>query len=178
MTNSEPVLPLIQDTDDPMLQEEFERLKTGRGFVLNLHRMMAHAPAFMKASGEMAMTLRHKGTLPRSLVELVILRAAQAVECDYVWQRHLSLARAGGVTDRQIAQIAHWPDSEAFTPTQKIALGFAEKVARGGPVDSKTFAALRREFSPREIVELTMQIAFYVSTATFIKTLAIPDDNA
>ena len=51
-------------------------------------------------------------------------------------------------------------------------------IARGGPVDDATFAAMRREFSPREIVELTMLIGFYVSTAMFIKTLAIPDDHA
>jgi AhpD family alkylhydroperoxidase len=178
MTNSEPKLPLIEDSDDPMLRDEFARLKSARGFVLNLHRMMAHAPVFMKASGDMAMTLRHKGTLPRSLVELVILRAAQVVDCDYVWERHLSLARTGGVTDQQIAEVAQWAASKAFTPVQKTALGFAEKVARGGPVEDTTFAAMRREFSPREIVELTMQIGFYVSTATFIKTLAIPDDNA
>jgi AhpD family alkylhydroperoxidase len=178
MTNTQPMLPLVEDTDDPMLREEFAKLKSVRGFVLNLHRMMAHAPVFMKASGDMAMTLRHKGTLPRSLVELVILRAAQAVDCDYVWERHLSLASAGGVTDQQIAEIARWADSKAFTPAQQTALGFAEKVACGGPVDDGTFAAMRREFSPREIVELTMQIGFYVSTAMFIKTLAIPDDNA
>ena len=77
MTESEPKLPLIEETDDPMLREEFAKLKSMRGFVLNLHRMMAHAPEFMKASGDMAMTLRHKGTLPRSVVELVILRAAR-----------------------------------------------------------------------------------------------------
>ncbi len=178
MTNAEPRLPLVEDSDDPMLREEFARLKSVRGFVLNLHRMMAHAPAFMKASGDMAMTLRHKGTLPRSLVELVILRAAKVVDCDYVWERHLPLARDGGVTDQQIAEIGRWTDSDAFTPAQKTALGYAEKVAHGSPVDNATFAAMRREFSPREIVELTMQIGFYVSTATFIKTLAIPDDNA
>jgi AhpD family alkylhydroperoxidase len=178
MTKSEPKLPLIEDTDDPMLRDEFAKLKSVRGFVLNLHRMMAHAPAFMKASGDMAMTLRHNGTLPRSLVELVILRAAKVVDCDYVWERHLPLARAGGVTDQQIGEVAQWAGSNAFTKAQKTALGFAEKVARGGPVDDATFAAMRREFSPREIVELTMQVGFYVSTATFIKTLAIPDDNA
>jgi AhpD family alkylhydroperoxidase len=178
MTKSEPKLPLIEDTDDPMLRDEFAKLKSVRGFVLNLHRMMAHAPAFMKASGDMAMTLRHNGTLPRSLVELVILRAAQVVDCDYVWERHLPLARAGGVTDQQIAELAQWAGSNAFTYAQKTALGFAEKIARGGPVDDATFAAVRREFSPREIVELTMQVGFYISTATFIKALAIPDDNA
>ena len=102
-------------------------LKPRRGFVLNLHRMMAHAPEFMKASGDMAMTLRHKGTLPRSLVELVILRAAQVVDCDYVWERHLSLARAGGVTDQQIVEVAHWSDSKAFTPAQKTLLALPRR---------------------------------------------------
>jgi alkylhydroperoxidase family enzyme len=100
------------------------------------------------------------------------------VDCDYVWERHLSLARAGGVTDQQIAEVAQWSNSKAFTPAQKTALDFAEKVARGSSVDAATFAAMRRDFSPRDIVELTMQIGFYISTATFIKTLSIPDDNA
>jgi len=172
-----PRLPLIDAPEDALAREEFDRLAAGRG-VLNLHRMMAHAPALMKASGDMAMALRHKGTLPRSLVELVILRTAQVVGCDYVWERHLSLARAGGLTDAQIAETAQWPASNLFTPAQKTALGFAEQVARGAPVDDRAFAALRQEFSAREIVELTMQIGFYVSTATFVKTLAIPDDNA
>jgi len=175
MTDPRPVLPLIEASDDPLVQEEFARLAAGRG-ILNLHRMMAHAPVLMQASGNMAMALRNKTKLARSTAELAILRAAQVVHCDYVWGRHVSLARAAGVTDQQLEQIAHWRNSAAFTVAQKIALGFTEKVAGGSRVDDETFNAMRREFSQQEIVELTMLIAFYVSTATFIKTLAVPDE--
>ena len=72
----------------------------------------------------------------------------------------------------------HWTDSAAFTPAQKAALGFAEKVAQRLPVEDGAFAELRRDFSPREIVELTMLVGFYVSTAIFISALAIPDEKA
>jgi AhpD family alkylhydroperoxidase len=180
MTTSAPIpprLPLIDDPEDKLAREEFEKLESGRG-ILNLHRMMAHAPALMKASGDMAMAFRHDALLARSLAEIVVLRTAQVVDCDYVWRRHLPLARAAGVTELQIEEVARWPDSLAFAPAQKTALGFAEKAARGASIGDETFAALRHDFSPREIVALTMLVAFYVSTAIFIKTLAVPDDEA
>jgi AhpD family alkylhydroperoxidase len=179
VTDSGPIpprLPLVVAPEDRLTRELFEKLASGRG-ILNLHRMMAHAPALMKASGDMAVAFRNDAMLARSLAEIVVLRTAQVVDCDYVWARHLPLARATGVTEQQIAEVGRWADSAAFTPAQKAALEFAEALARGAPVDSGSFAALRRDFSPREIVELTMLVGFYVSTAIFIKALAVPDEN-
>jgi AhpD family alkylhydroperoxidase len=169
-------LPLIDHPEDPSVREQFEKLASGSG-ILNLHRIMAHAPALMKASGDMALAFRRDTVLPRSLAELAILRAAQVIDCDYVWTRHLPLARACGVTQRQLDEVAHWPDSVAFTAAQKAALGFAETIARRMPVEDSAFLELRRHFSPREIVELTMVVGFYVSTAIFIKALAVSDEK-
>jgi 4-carboxymuconolactone decarboxylase len=181
MTTSEPVppprLPLLHTPEDPLARALFAKHAAGRG-ILNLHRMMAHAPPLMQASGDMAVAFRDEAVLARALAEIVVLRTAQVVDCDYVWRRHLSLARSAGVNQQQIAEVARWSDSAAFTPAQKTALRFAEKAAGGAPVDDETFAALRRDFSPREIVALTMLVAFYVSTAIFVKTLAVPDDEA
>lgn len=177
MTKFEPILPLIDDPQDPIARVEFARLASGRG-ILNLHRMMAHAPPLLQASDDMAMALRNKTMLARSIAELAILRTAQVVDCDYVWGRHVSLARTAGVTEPQIEQVARWRDSAAFTPTERIALGFTEELAGGARADDETLAAMQRQFSQREIVELTMLISFYVSTATFVKTLAVPDEPA
>jgi AhpD family alkylhydroperoxidase len=172
-----PRLPLVETPDDPLAREQFEKLKSGSG-ILNLHRMMAHAPALMKASGDMALVFRRNTELPRPLTELAILRAAQVIGCDYVFSRHLPLARQCGVTERQLDELKAWPHSAAFTPAQKAALGFAEKIAQRLPVEDGAFLELRRDFSPREIVELTMVVGFYVSTAMFINALAIPDEKA
>jgi len=171
-----PRLPLVDAPDDPLARDIFGKLAAGRG-ILNLHRMMAYAPALLKASGDMAIAFRDDAVLSRPLAEIAVLRAAQVVDCDYVFKRHLPLARAAGVSERQIADIARWPDSAAFNAAQKTALGYTEKVARGAAVDDASFASLRRDFSPREIVALTMLVAFYVSTATFIKALQVPDET-
>ena len=175
-TTPGPRVPLIDTPEDPLARDLFAKLASGRG-ILNLHRAMAHAPALMKASGDMAFAFRQDAMLSRSLAEIVVLRTAQLTACDYVWARHVSLARAAGVTEQQMADVAHWPDSSAFTPAQKMALGFAEKATRGEPLDDAAFTDLRRVFSPRELVELAMLVGLYVSTAIFIKTLAIPDEK-
>jgi alkylhydroperoxidase family enzyme len=171
-----PLLPLVDNPDDPLVREEFAELAAGSG-ILNLHRMMAHAPALMKASGGMALAFRRDTKLPRAVAELAILRAAQVLDAPYVWTRHLPLARNCGVTDTQINALASWPGSTAFTPAQKAALGFAEQAVRQLPLDESTATELRRHFSAREIVELAMVIGFYVSTAIFVKTLAVPAEK-
>jgi AhpD family alkylhydroperoxidase len=172
-----PRLPLVEEPDDPLARALFEKLAAGRG-ILNLHRMMAHAPAAMKASGDMALMFRQHAKLQRNIAELAVLRTAQLLDCEYVWLRHLPLAEAAGVTQHQIDEVHRSAASAAFTPAQKAALAFVEKVALGIAVDDETFAAARQAFSPREIVELTMLVGHYVATAIFIKALRIPDEKA
>ena len=180
MTTAKPTpprLPLVETPDDPLAREQFAKLAAGRG-ILNLHRMMAYAPELMKASSDMAVAFRHEDVLARALAEIVILRTAQVVACDYEWERHVPIARAAGVSEQQIAEVSRWPQSTLFSPKEKIALKYAEILAGGAPVDDQTFAELQRHLPAREIVGLTMLVGFYVSTAIFIKALAIPDDNA
>ena len=174
---SQPLLPLVEIADEPLVRDQFEKLAAGSG-ILNLHRTMAHAPALMKASGDMALALRRDTKLPRAVAELSILRAAQVLDAPYVWARHIPLARDCGVTALQLDELASWSDSTAFTPAQKAALGFAEKAAQHLPIDESAATELRRHFTAREIVELAMVVGFYVSTAIFIKALAVPAEKA
>lgn len=169
-------LSLVEAPEDPLARELFAKLAGGGG-ILNLHRMMAHAPPILKSSGELAQALRRETRLPRPLAELVILRVAQLMDCDYIRARHLPLARDCGVTEPQIEQLADCAYSAAFTPAQKAALCFAERAALLRPVEDATFAELRRDFSAREIVEIAMLVGNYVSTAIFIKALAIPAET-
>lgn len=172
-----PLLPLVENPDDPLVRDAFDKLAAGTG-VLNLHRMMAHAPALMKASGDMALAFRRETKLPRPIAELAILRTAQLLDAPYVWARHVPLARNCGVTAQQMNELASWPDSTAFAPPQKAALGFTEKAAQHLSPDQGAAAELRRHFTPREIVELAMVVGFYVSTAIFVKALAVPAEKA
>ena len=171
-----PLVPLVANPDDPFVREEFDKLAAGSG-ILNLHRMMAHAPALMKASGAMALAFRRDTSLPRAIAELAILRVAQILDAPYVWTRHVPLARDCGVAAQHMEALASWPHSTAFTPAQKAALGFAERAVQQLPLDESAAAELQRHFTAREIVELAMVTGFYVSTAIFIKALAVPAEK-
>jgi AhpD family alkylhydroperoxidase len=171
----QPKLSLVEAPDDPAARDMFERLSAQKR-LLNLHRMMAHAPPLMLASYDTALTFRNETKLPRLLIELVILRTAQVADCTYVWDRYVPPARACGVSEEQIAEIGRWNDSAAFTPREKAALGFAEKAAQMAPIDDVSFHDLRKNFSSREIVEITMLVGFYVSTAILVKALGVPPE--
>jgi alkylhydroperoxidase family enzyme len=172
-----PLLPLVEQPDDAPTREQFAKLAAGNG-ILNLHRMMAHAPALMKATGDLTFVFRRDTAITRALVELVIMRTAQVLDSEYIWTRHLPLARECGVTESQIAELAHWPESRSFVPAERAALAFAEKAALRLPVVDEISTALHRHFSPRQIVEITMLVGNYVSTAIFVNALAVPSESA
>ena len=79
-------LPLIDQPEDPAVREQFAQLAAGSG-ILNLHRMMAHAPALLEASGDMALALRRDAELPRSLAELAILPQQNRLQPHHLQQR-------------------------------------------------------------------------------------------
>jgi 4-carboxymuconolactone decarboxylase len=172
-----PRVPLLDAPDDPATRDIFTKLRAERR-LLNLHRAMGHAPALLRASNDMALAFRKDTQLPRLLIELIILRTAQIVDCAYVRERHVPHARAAGVNDDQMAQLADRRDTGAFTPAEQAALDFTDEVARRTPIAEPTLLRLREYFGSREIVEIAMLVGFYVSTATFIAALAIPDESA
>lgn len=169
-----PRLPLVDEPSDPEAIAILAAIRARTGRLLNLHRMMAHAPALMKASSEMAMTLRHSLLLPRPLIELVVLRTAQVLGSDYEWQQHHGMALEAGVPPEKIDALAQWSDSTLFTPAEAAALAYAECVALGTESEPALFAELYEQFSPRELVELTLLVCHYASTARFVQALRIP----
>ena len=171
-----PRLPLVAEPEDRVTREQFAQLAVGSG-ILNLHRMMAHAPALLKASGNLAVAFRRDTKVPRAVAELAILRTAQVLDAPYVWARHVPLAHDCGVTEMQISALASWPNSAAFTPAQMAALSFSEKAVKQSSLDESTASELRRHFTAREVVELAMVVGFYVSTAIFVKALAVPAEQ-
>ena len=171
---SGPRLPLVTEPTDPEAIAQFASIRARTGRILNLHRMMGHSPAMMKASADTAMALRHGTQLPRSLIEVVILRTAQLMRSDYEWQQHHPMALANGVSQEKIDAVADWRDSKLFPPAETAALAYAECVALGTEAEPAIFARLQEHFSPREIVELTMLVAQYMATARFIQALGVP----
>jgi alkylhydroperoxidase family enzyme len=60
----------------------------------------------------------------------------------------------------KLGEVPGWRDSKLFSPVERVALEYAERVTiTGQKVDDALFAELKRHFGEAEIVELTAGIA-------------------
>ncbi|WP_319450727.1 MULTISPECIES: carboxymuconolactone decarboxylase family protein [unclassified Mycobacterium] len=64
--------------------------------------------------------------LPRALVEMVNVRVSQINGCPTCLEVHHRRAVAAGVTDKQLATLSVWRDTELFDEREQAALRLAE----------------------------------------------------
>lgn len=71
------------------------------------------------------------------------------------------MSRREGLSDRQLAELADFETSDAFTELQKRVLRYAEALTQTPAcVSQELFDSLREHFNPRQLVELTAAIAW------------------
>lgn len=117
------------------------------------------APESTKGLVEIARWVR-SGSLDPGLVELVKLRCSQLNGCAYCLDIHAQRARRFKVSEEQLDTIAGWPESTAFNEKEKAALAWSEALTlvERDRVPDAVWERVRRHFSEREIVELSLAI--------------------
>src|SRR5262245_49460675 len=114
MTKSNPVSRLEgapESSGDPVLSEQYARIRAHRGRILNIHQVVGHAPKLLRAQAAYAMAMREDSSLSRALQELLILRIAEVNESAYEQSVHRPIAIRLGVPPAKIDALASWPSS-------------------------------------------------------------------
>ena len=79
-----------------------------------------------------------------------------------------------GASEDKIRQLPTWRDSALFSPMERDALEYAEKITiTGEQVTDELFARLRSHFSEGQIVELTAAVALENFRSKFNPALGI-----
>jgi alkylhydroperoxidase family enzyme len=74
----------------------------------------------------------------------------------------------------KLGEVLAWRDSKLFTPLERAALEYAERITTTGQkVDDALFAELKKHFSEAQIVELTAAIAMENFRSKFNPPLGI-----
>jgi len=171
-------LPALPDPSDPYLKEMFAKIRAKGGQPLNIHLVQGFAPKLAKARLDMAYALRYDVITPPLLREMAILRTGQILNSAYELDQHIPLAKACGMTDAQISALPEWRTSSLFDDKQRALLAYTDAVAlHGGEVDDATYAAFAKQFSPQELVELTITIITYYGTGQLTKALQIKPEG-
>jgi AhpD family alkylhydroperoxidase len=98
--------------------------------------------------------------LERRLLELVKLRASQINGCAYCVDMHTKDARANGETEQRLYAVVVWREAPFFTERERAALAWTEAVTLVSQeqVPDNVFEIARKEFSDKELVNLTMAV--------------------
>ncbi len=119
------------------------------------------APGGMKALHGVSAYVAQCG-LPKSLIDLVYLRASQINGCAYCIDLHTRDLLQGGASIEKLALAPAWREAGALlTDREKAALDWTESVtlvAETGVPDA-AFSASAAHFSEKELADLTIAIA-------------------
>ena len=142
-----------------------------------LMRMFAHTPGIARGLAAFGGSLKMHRALPGRLIELVRLRVAFHNQCRSCMAIRYTDAVQAGVTEDLVCELADPPSAENLTDAERSALGFADRFATDHlTIDDATFDELRAHFSEPEIMELAMNVAFFVGFGRLAATLAMTEE--
>lgn len=116
------------------------------------------------------------GSVPRSTIGLVQLRAGQIAGSTYLTVLHTGFLRRAGQSEERITSVASWWDSPYFTGAERAALALVEAVlqpsADGERVSDALYAQVAEEYEPKALATLMFaigQVNFFTAVALVAK---------
>ena len=117
-------------------------------------------PAAFKAVAALQTYVDQSG-LDAKLRELIKIRASQINGCAYCLAMHTRDARKLGESDERMHLLDAWREAPIFTARERAALAWTEALTLVAQthVPDDVYAEVRKQFSEKEIVDLTAAVA-------------------
>ena len=133
---------------------------TGRepqiGSGMELMEIWAYRPKMMMGMGKFNQAVRKGKAVDERLKNLVELKGAQMIGCEFCVDLGSQICRNSGISDEELLALPRYRQSDLFTDREKLALDYAVAVMRT-PVEvtDELFTGMREHFSNEQLVELT-----------------------
>jgi 4-carboxymuconolactone decarboxylase len=156
---------------NPETADTFKRVEASRGWISNLMRSIAHAPEGLQRYQALGHYARYNTDLTEAQKEIVICATVRNVA--YGWEHHAPLARQCGVTDAQLAIIKAGEIPPYLAAADQAICRFVFEFSSFKGVPQKTVDELLHHFSERQIVDMALISAFYLSAGALIIGLEV-----
>src|SRR6266699_6903406 len=116
----------------------------------------AHQPKMMMGMGRFNQAVRKGKAVDERLKNLVALKGAQMIGCEFCVDLGSQICRNSGFSDAELLALPRYRQSDLFTEREKIALDYTAAVMRT-PVEvtDDLFARMKEYFSDKQMVEIT-----------------------
>jgi AhpD family alkylhydroperoxidase len=131
--------------------------QTGNG--LQPMEIWAHRPKMMMGMGKFNQAVRKGKAVDERLKNLVELKGAQMIGCEYCVDLGSQICRNSGLSDDELLALPRYRQSDLFTDREKLALDYTAAVMRT-PVEvtDELFAQMKEHFTDQQLVELTAHL--------------------
>ena len=166
---------LVDERTHPQISELAARIRGARGGrLLNIYRMLLHSPTVAAAWLDFNSAIRFETDLDGQTRELTVMRTALLNGVDYIVHAHgTKYALQEGLNPAQIEALWDWRASELFGTRHRALLAYVDAMTHAGDVDDGVFRTLRKHYSERQVVELTVLIGAYNMHTRVLKALRV-----
>ena len=161
--------------------------QTGSG--MEPMEIWAYRPKMMMGMGKFNQAVRKGKSVDERLKNLVELKGAQMIGCEFCVDLGSQICRNSGFSDDELLALPRYRHSDLFTDREKLALDYTVAVMRT-PVEvtDELFAQMKEQFSDEQLVELTafltlvnidrFNAAFRIGSAGFSEGMVcVPPDR-
>ena len=108
---------------------------------------------------EFAIAREAQGSIERSVIDLVKIRASQINACAVCLNMHTRDARKAGETEARIYLLEAWRDSPLYTERERAAIAWTEALTRmDHRAIDEAYVTVAAVFTPEEQVQLNLAI--------------------
>ena len=138
----------------------------------SLGSALAHRPELAKAFHRLYGTLWSEGVVSQAIKETARMRNARVTDCGFCKNVRFDGARDAGLSEDQIALIRDGYEQSVLSDEQKLVLRYTDAfLVDPGHLDPAVAREMSAQFSPAEIVELTLALAMFLGMAKVLISL-------
>jgi 4-carboxymuconolactone decarboxylase len=173
-----PRIPVPDPLDEAQLAELEKAPRTPAGKSLNLFATLAHDPRLLRRVNALGGYFPTCGHLDGRTRELVILRTAGTIGCDYELLHHRALGERLGLTGPEVAAIADLDEDHPWSPADRALLDCIDELLATHTVSDERWAALDGLLDDVQRLELLMISGFYAMLAGMLNAVGVELDDA
>ena len=144
------------------------------GAVMDPAAAIAHNPKVLMTTFREERSLAKWDSVPADLKRLAELSASVTIGCSWCVDFGYWIMTTEGVDPAKIRDVPRWRESSVFTDLERNVIAYAEAASQTPPaVTDELVAALRRDLSEKQLVELTMMIAVENQRSRFNSALGL-----
>lgn len=172
--------PILPEAMTPAQKAVSQEICAGpRGALIGPFQVLLHAPALESRIHRIGEYLRFECSLPKDVIELVVLFTATRWKCHFEWAIHSDIGRGYGLSEAVLDALKADTLPPFSTPEQSAAWHFVADVHRTGEASDSSFAAAVQAFGREGVLELLTLCGYYSTLAMILNTARfMPDQGA